>query len=87
MNQYLNEKEWQHHCQNGSNFTCARCDFREPIVVTNWPRSQSGELDGEAFASDVAEMIGFHATNVLGDNQLDPKQGFRGYDCIRWELK
>jgi len=87
MSKYLNEKKWQHHCINGSNFTCARCDFREPIVVTNWPRSEDGFLDGEAFGSDVAEMIGYHALNILGDNQLDPKQGFQGYDCITWEFK
>ena len=57
------------------------------MVVTNWPRSADGQLDGEQFASDVAEMIGYWTINIRGDGRLDPRQGFAGFDAIQWELK
>lgn len=84
---YLNEKPWEHRCSNGTVFRSDRCDFRTPIIVTNWPRTESGELIGETFAADVAEMIGWWTVNILNDGKLDPKQGFPGFDTLLWELK
>jgi hypothetical protein len=84
---YLNNLPWEHRCQYGTVFNCARCDFKAPMVATNWPRNPQGELDGEQFASDVAEMIGWWTVNIQQDGQLDPRQGFAGFDAIQWELK
>ena len=84
--EYLNEKRWEHRCYHGSVFTCDRCDLTEPIEVTNWPRNHDGSVDGERFAVDVAEMIGFWTVNILKDGQLDPRQGFAGFDTLEFDL-
>jgi|ETNvirnome_2_300_1030623.scaffolds.fasta_scaffold187152_1 hypothetical protein len=87
MPQYLNEKPWEHQTRNGTIFRCKRCDFKgEPIVVTNWPRTERGELIGESFAADVAEMIGWWTVNIMLDDKLDPRIGFSGFDTIEWDL-
>jgi len=71
-----NDKPWEHRSHYGTRFTNKRCDFREPMQVFCPPDQPRDHL-----ASDVAEMIGFHATNIWpGLN------GFAGYDCIRWEF-
>lgn len=36
-------------------------------------------VDHLLYASDVAEMIGYHAINIHPD-----LNGFSGYDCIHW---
>jgi len=66
-----NDKPFEHICSNGTTFKCERCDFREPILVSSQPL---GEFK---FANDVAEMIGFHATNIWPN-----LNGFQGYDTI-----
>lgn len=71
----MNERPFEHHCSNGSSFQCDRCDFAKPIKVLDKPS------DEELFAADVAEMIGYHATNIWPD-----LNGFQGYDCIHFDI-
>lgn len=71
----MNDRPFEHNCQYGTKFRCERCDFKEPVIVTNAPQNPIH------FASDVSEMIGFHATNIWP--QLN---GFSGYDCIQYKF-
>ena len=71
----MNDKPWKHRCSNGTVFTCKRCDFTEPIVV------EPGDANIPQLMCDVAEMIGFHATNIHPN-----LNGFSGYDCIKFEM-
>ena len=57
-------------------FRCSRCDFKEIIEVTEAPEILPMMM------GDVAEMIGFHATNILP--QLN---GFSGYDTLSFYFK
>jgi len=70
----LNDKPFEYHCNLGTIFRCSRCDFRGKVYVATPPGMNHAEL-----ASDTAEMIGYHATNIW--NRLN---GFRGYDCIEF---
>lgn len=85
--EYLNAQKWEHRTYHGTVFRCERCDFKAPMIVTNWPRSSDGAVDGERFASDVAEMIGWWTVNIMQEGLLDPRQGFAGFDAIQWDLK
>lgn len=69
----MNEKSFSHHCRFGTKFSCERCDFNSPIKVEDAPTDVTQRM------SDVAEMIGFHATNIWPD-----LNGFQGYDCLQF---
>jgi hypothetical protein len=73
---------FEHRCRHGSVFRCESTNLTKPIMVTNWPRCNEGVIDEERFASDVAQMIGFHAMNILPN-----LNGFSGYDCLSWDIK
>jgi hypothetical protein len=66
----MNEKAFAYTSHHGTRFTSARCDFSTPIEVHEKPKTA-------LYVKDVAEMIGYHATNVWP--QLN---GFQGYDCL-----
>jgi hypothetical protein len=70
----MNDKPFQHICQNGTEFRCTRCDFKTPIQIIGRPSSDT------KFASDVAEMIGFHAVTIRPE-----LNGFQGYDCLQFD--
>ena len=70
-----NESSFSHHCHYGTMFVAKRCDFRGGVQAIGAPK------DKAAFASDVAEMIGYHAVNIRPE-----LNGFSGYDCITWHL-
>ena len=74
----MNEKPFEYRARHGTVFTCERCDFDAPLYIQSMPQYPH-TLD--AF-DDVAEMIGFHATNI--QPKLD---SFRGYDAIEWDVK
>lgn len=69
----MNEKSFSHISHYGTAFDCDRCDFRTPIVVSTPPE------DPRLYVKDVAEMIGFHTTNIHPE-----LNGFQGYDCIEF---
>lgn len=69
----MNDHPFEYTSHNGTVFYAERCDFRGGVTVTYKP------VYPFPFAEDVAEMIGYHATNI------HPKlNGFQGYDCIKW---
>lgn len=69
----MNDKPFSFISRNGSHFTCKRCDFKGDIKVKT-------SVKKEFFALDVAEMIGYHATNIWPE-----LNGFSGYDTIRFD--
>ena len=71
----MNDKPFSHACRFGTEFIAYRCDFVGGIKIKNRPSNQL------FFASDVAEMIGFHAVNIRPE-----LNGFQGYDCIQWSV-
>jgi hypothetical protein len=77
---FLNDKPFEHICSNGTKFRCERCDFTKTIFYSNEPHEGICQTDEVRLMVDVAEMIGFHATNI--HPQLN---GFSGYDCITFE--
>lgn len=81
MKEFLNDKPFSYVSSFGSEFSCPRCDFSEPISVTETPVSLSGEAFKRILAKEVAEMIGYHATNILPE-----LNGFQGYDCLKFEF-
>lgn len=72
----LNNKKFSHYCGNGSYFECERCDFTKPIVA-----KVPEKLTEEQFATDVAEMIGYHAQAIW-----ENLNGFQGYNTIRFRV-
>ena len=84
MKKYLNENQWEHICSHGTIFRCNRCDFKDEMIVTNWPRSADGVLNGEKFAADVFEMTDYW--NVSVKPELDPRIGY-SLCTIQWKLK
>jgi hypothetical protein len=73
---WSNEKPFRYEGDYGSVFVADRSDFKNGVAVKNIPS------EPHAFASEVAAMIGYHATNI------HPKlNGFQGYDCIHWIFK
>jgi len=75
--EFMNENKWEHCCSNGTVFTCERCDFTVPIVV-----SPPLSLKPSHFWQDLAEMIGYHAIHIHPN-----LNGFAGYDTIEFEIK
>lgn len=75
----MNEKHFSYRSHNGTQFIAERCDFRTGVSVQS-PVLASGCYAG--FSSDVAEMIGYHATNIWPS-----LNGFQGYDCITFTIK
>lgn len=73
---HLNENPFRFIGHYGTLFSADRCDFRGGITLKSVPKDKS------LMASDIAEMIGHHATNI--HPQLN---GFQGYDCIDWNIK
>lgn len=68
-----NEKPFSYRSRNGTSFK-ARCDFRQGVIVTDAPKAR------ELAMADVAEMIGYHCTNILPN-----LNGFQGYDCVYFQ--
>ncbi len=76
MPDILNDRPFEHRSRFGTHFTADRCDFATGVTV----RAPAHLREGE-YVSDIAEMIGFHATNVL-----ERLNGFQGYDAIGFEF-
>jgi hypothetical protein len=72
----VNNKKFEHTCHYGTRFTSETCDFRNGVIV-----ERSTYLDEVGFVTDIAEMVGFHATNILPE-----LNGFQGYDAIRYTV-
>lgn len=76
MNNTANERPWEHLCAHGTVFKCNRCDLVGEIVA-HVPENIS-ELE---LMADVAEMAGYHATNVR-----DRLHGFCGYGALTFKI-
>ena len=76
----MNKTPFSYHSSWGSTFECDTCDFSTPMRVRQIQRPKTiNELD--FYSRDLAEMIGYHATNIW------PKlNGFQGYDCIKFDF-
>jgi len=74
--EFLNDSRWQHICSNGTEFTCDRCDFKEPVII-----NPPDNLSPENLWQDLSEMIGYHALNVWPN-----LNGFQGYDTITFKV-
>ena len=72
----LSQTPFQYLCANGTEFSCSKCNFKEPIIVHWKPKNDL------LFAVDVAEMISYHLANIWPE-----LNGFQGYDCIRFKEK
>ncbi len=72
----LNEEPFRHICQNGTIFTADRCDFIGGVTAKTPPNMRP-----ERLMQDVAEMIGFHATNIHPD-----LSGFSGYGVATFKI-
>ena len=73
----MNAKRFEHNGHNGTEFIAGRCDFQGGIRVV----VPTG-LSEERLMRDVAEMIGFHATNILPH-----LKGFSGYDSLLFHIQ
>lgn len=73
----MNDMPFEHVSHNGTVFKCSRCDFKEPIYVSQ--PDESFWLN--KLMVDISEMIGYHAMNIW--NQLN---GFQGYDTIEYKI-
>lgn len=71
----MNEKPFSHRGHHGTYLTANRCDFRGGVTITDKPK------DIAAFASDIAEIISYHAMHIWPE-----LNGFQGYDCIQWDI-
>jgi hypothetical protein len=72
--EWINDKPFQHTSRGGCVFTANRCDFHGGVIIY-----APSEASGEQLYSDLAEMIGYHATVI------HPRlNGFAGYDCIKF---
>ncbi|OGD68908.1 hypothetical protein A3I18_00155 [Candidatus Campbellbacteria bacterium RIFCSPLOWO2_02_FULL_35_11] len=76
MKKFLNKEIFDHTSRHGTRFFANRCDFEGGVKVY-----ASGGISKENLMLDVAEMIGFHATNIWP--QL---LGFFGYDTIAFNF-
>ncbi len=78
-----NDKPISHLSHNGTEFHCARADLKEPIIVkVNGTYPPSFE-NFDNLVRDVAEFIGFHASNI----RSDLTNGFSGYDTLRFKYE
>jgi len=73
MPRELNAVGFEHTGKHGTKLTASRCDFKNGVTVIHPAISLSD------FASDIAEIIAYHAMNVR-ENLTE----FAGYDCITW---
>lgn len=73
---FMNEKPFEYTSHFGTKFNATRCDFFNGVTVSD------KNPNNDKYTSDVAEMIGYHATNI--HPQLN---GFQGYDCIYWTFQ
>ena len=71
----MNKLQFSYMSHWGTQFYCDTCDFSTPVTVTMSDEDMSRSL----YSVDVAEMIGYHATNIWP--QLN---GFQGYDTIKF---
>lgn len=69
----MNEKPFEYTVL-GTTFKADRCDFKGGIKVNHKIPQHTFP-----FANAVAEMVGYHATNIHPN-----LNGFQGYDCINW---
>jgi len=72
----MNNKKFEHTSHYGTHFTSERCDFKDGVTI-----QRSIHLDDVGFVTDIAEMVGYHATNILPE-----LNGFQGYDAIRYNI-
>jgi len=75
----MNSKPFSYQSNWGTCFSCATCDFSTPIKVSRVPLTVGIEI--QWFSRDLAEMIGYHATNILPE-----LNGFQGYDTIKFDF-
>lgn len=76
----MNNKVFSYISYWGTEFFSDSCDFKSFLEVKNVP---SGGLDlYSRYSRDLAEMIGYHATNILPE-----LNGFQGYDTIRFKFR
>jgi hypothetical protein len=76
--EYINEKPFTYIARYGTLFASSRCDLKEGVdISTDGPNP----ISLQQYHSDLAEMIGYHATVV--HSQLN---GFQGYDCISFKF-
>ena len=74
------DNPFSHRSDNGTFFKAETCDFRSGIIkVYDKPGKRFvKDPDSMLFGADVAEMIGFHATNIWPDI-VDQGKAFHGY--------
>lgn len=77
MSESLNAKKFSHTSLHGIRFSAERCDFMGGVKVLIPPNTSFVHL-----VSDVAEMIGYHASAI----RPDLHEGFPGYDSIEFEV-
>jgi hypothetical protein len=77
----LNEAPFEHVSHYGTKFTCARCDFREPVKVEVGFDMIQMDVYLKKLMVDTSEMIGYHSQNIWKE-----LNGFQGYDCIEYEF-
>ena len=73
----MNKKPFSYHSTYGARFECETCDFSTPVIVT----LDDTDMPMRLYGNDVAEMIGYHATNIWPE-----LNGFQGYDTIRFVI-
>jgi|GEM_PF-2835905 len=79
---WLNETSFEHRSRNGVNFVADRCDFRNGVTA-KIPQDLPELLnDKEKLMQDVAEMVGYHATNIW-----ERLNGFQGYDTVTFTIE
>jgi hypothetical protein len=69
----MNDKPFEHTGKHGTTLTCKRCDFANVVHIKR-PRGILHSL----FAEDIAEIIGYHAVNIL-----PLLTDFAGYDSLQ----
>jgi hypothetical protein len=73
----LNDKPFEYHSRNGTQFNAARCDFRGGVDVKVFKHSSQ-----TAVLQDFVEMAAYHALHI--HSQLN---GFQGYDCVPFRIE
>ena len=79
--QYLNEKSFTHNGVGGCVFYCDRCDLKGTIHIRGLP---DGKMRERILAALITESISYHVINIRPE--LDPRQGFAGYDALKYEI-
>lgn len=73
----MNTLQFTYTSANGTIFFCETCDFSTPVKV----KMMDEDMARWMYTRDVAEMIGYHATNIWPE-----LNGFQGYDCINFVI-